>query len=310
MAARPVIIDCDPGHDDAIAILLALASPELDVRAITTVAGNQTLPKVTRNTLRLLTAVDRLDVPVAAGCDRPLVQAPIVAPEIHGESGLDGPAMPEPAFDVVPEHAVDLIIRLLRAAERPITLIPTGPLTNIATVLLKAPDVRGKIEQVCLMGGAMAEGNKTPVGEFNIVVDAEAARVVFESGLPLTMIGLDVTHHAQAGDAELQALQAMGRPVADLVAGLVEFFRSTYKGVFDFDGAPIHDAVAVAQVIRPGIVTTRHLNVVVETRAEFCYGQTVVDVRRVTGRPPNCHVGFGIDRAAFMQMMLDAVRTY
>lgn len=310
MSRRPVILDCDPGHDDAIAILLALASPELDVRAITTVHGNQTLPKVTRNALRLLTAIGRTDVPVAAGCERPLVAPPVTAPEIHGESGLDGPELPEPAFDVVPEHAVDLIIRILRESDGRVTLIPTGPLTNIAMVLQKAPDVREKIEHICLMGGAVREGNKTPVAEFNIVADAEAARVVFESGLPLTMIGLDVTHQARVGDAELARLRAMNRPVASLVADLIEFFRGTYQRVFGFDFAPIHDAVAVAQVIRPGIVKTRFLNVVVETRSEFCNGQTVVDLYGVTGRPPNCHVGFELDRDAFMQMVMDAIATY
>ncbi|MCG0239564.1 MAG: nucleoside hydrolase, partial [Firmicutes bacterium] len=166
------------------------------------------------------------------------------------------------------------------------------------------------IEEIVLMGGAIREGNWTPVAEFNILVDPHAARVVFESGVPLTMIGLDVTHQAQVGDAEISALRALGRPVADLVAGLIEFFRGTYKRVFGFDGAPLHDAVAVAQVIRPGIVKTRFLNVVVETRSEFCNGQTVVDLYGVTGRPPNCHVGLELDREAFVAMLLEAIARY
>ncbi|MBE3595751.1 MAG: nucleoside hydrolase [Hydrogenibacillus sp.] len=310
MSRQPVIIDCDPGHDDAIAILLALSHPQLEVKAITTVHGNQTLPKVTDNALRLLTAIGRTDIPVAAGCARPLVAAPVTAPEIHGESGLDGPNMPEPAFRPLDEHAVNTIIRILRTSDRKVTLIPTGPLTNIAAALLKAPDIMTNIEHIYLMGGAIHEGNKTPVAEFNIYVDPHAAKVVFTSGLPITMIGLDVTHQARMGEEEIARLRAMDRPVAHLVADLITFFMGTYRRVFGFDYAPLHDAVAVAQAIAPGIVATRRLHVDVETTSPLTFGQTIVDLYGVTGREPNANVGFRLDRDAFLEMLMAAIATY
>ncbi|MEW6522906.1 MAG: nucleoside hydrolase [Bacillota bacterium] len=304
---RPVIIDCDPGHDDAIALLLAFASP-LDVRAVTVVAGNQTLPKTLSNTLRVLSFAG-IQTEVAAGADRPLVRELVVAPQVHGESGLDGPVLPPPAYGPSPRPAWEVIAHTVRTSPRPVTLIPTGPLTNVALALLLAPDIRANLEGITLMGGAAYEGNWTPAAEFNILVDPEAARIVFDCGVPITMVGLDVTHRAQVYPEDVLRLRGMGRRVATMVAELLEFYGK-YHVKFGFAGSPLHDPCAVAAVLEPGLVTTRHLRVDIETRGEFTTGRTVVDFYGVTQRPPNAHVGLDIDRARFMEMLFAAMRHY
>jgi pyrimidine-specific ribonucleoside hydrolase len=302
--AMPVVMDVDPGHDDALAILLAYARPELDLRAITVVAGNQTLPKTLRNCLQLCTVAGITDVPIAAGAAVPMLRPQEIAPEVHGESGLEGPHLPEAM------HAVDLIARAIRESDRPVTLIPTGPLTNIALFLLKYPELKERIAHICLMGGAITEGNKTPSAEFNIYVDPEAARIVFNAGLPLTMIGLDVTHKALITPAHSRQLRETGGTVATVVADLLDFFTLWHDEVYQMGGAPLHDPCAVAQVIQPGIVTTRHLHVDVEVHGELTAGRTVVDLWKVTGKEPNVHVGVDLDTPAFVAMLLDAVQSY
>jgi pyrimidine-specific ribonucleoside hydrolase len=308
--AMPVVMDVDPGHDDALAILLAYARPEIDLRAITVVAGNQTLPKTLRNCLQLCTVAGITDVPIAAGAGAPMLRPQEIAPEVHGESGLEGPQLPEPTIAPEQTHAVDQIARAIRESDRPVTLIPTGPLTNIALFLLKYPELKERIAHICLMGGAITEGNKTPSAEFNIYVDPEAARIVFNAGLPLTMIGLDVTHKALITPAHSRQLRETGGLVATVVADLLDFFTLWHDEVYQMGGAPLHDPCAVAQVIQPGIVTTRHLNVDVEVHGELTAGRTVVDLWKVTGKEPNVHVGVDLDTPAFVSMLLDAVRSY
>ena len=307
---RKVILDCDPGHDDAIAILLAARSPALDVRAITVVAGNQTLEKTLHNALRVCSFAGIRDIPIAAGMSRPLVRDQIVAGDIHGASGLDGPALGEPTIAPVPTHAVDLIVEEVLAAPGEITLVPTGPLTNIAGALRREPKITGKLQGIVLMGGAIAGGNITPAAEFNIYADPEAAHIVFTSGVALAMIGLDVTHQSIPGPRERERIRRIGNPVAKLVDELLEFFGTSYRDVFGFEGPPIHDAVAVAEAIQPGIVRTQRVNVEIETRGALTYGMTVCDMYGITGRAPNCAVGVELDRARFYDLLVEGLARY
>jgi inosine-uridine nucleoside N-ribohydrolase len=300
----PVILDCDPGHDDAIALLLALASPELELLGVTTVHGNQTLEKTTANAIRVLELVGRGDVPVAAGAERPLVRELDVADHVHGETGLDGPALPPPTRHAIGAGAVDFVVEQLVNSPRPVTLIPTGPLTNIARVL----DATGgeNVERIVLMGGAIAEGNMTPAAEFNVWADPEAADRVLHSGLDVTMIGLDVTHRALLTSAMAGELRDRGG-VGAFVADLVEFFKRYHEETYGWDGAPIHDAVAVAHVIRPGLVETVPRNVEVELESELCRGRTVVDLWRRTERGVNAQVGVDLDVDGFFGLLFERI---
>jgi pyrimidine-specific ribonucleoside hydrolase len=297
----PIVLDCDPGHDDAIALLLALASPELEVRAVTTVAGNQTLDKTTRNALRVLELAGRADIPVAAGADRPLVRELRVAAYVHGETGLDGPDLPEPSTEPQGRHAVELL-----AAETGsgVTLVATGPLTNVALLLALHPETRP--ERIVLMGGAIGEGNVTPAAEFNIWVDPEAAKRVFESGIPLTMVGLDVTHQALATPAHADAMRARGR-VGEAVAELLDFYGRYHREQYGWDGSPIHDAVAVAYVARPELLRVQSCAVAIDNVSELSRGRTVVDLWGRTGREPNADVALGIDAPAFLDLLVERI---
>jgi inosine-uridine nucleoside N-ribohydrolase len=302
----PILVDCDPGHDDAIALLLALASPELDLLGVTTVAGNQTLEKTTANALRVLEFAGRADVPVAAGADRPLARELFVAAYVHGESGLDGPELPEPAGAPVDQHAVDFLAERIAGAGRPVTLVPVGPLTNVALLLARHPDAAENLERIVLMGGAVAEGNVTPAAEFNVYVDPEAAWRVFRSGVAVTMIGLDVTHKALLSVAHAERIRASGR-VGRLVAELYDFFLEYHRRTYGTEGAPIHDAVAVAQVLRPGIVETLHRHVDVDCESQLCRGRTVVDLWGRTGNEPNAEVGVDIDADGFLELLCERI---
>jgi pyrimidine-specific ribonucleoside hydrolase len=301
----PILIDCDPGHDDAIAILLALASPEVELRGVTTVAGNQTLDKTTRNALKILELAGRADIPVAAGADRPLTRTLRTAAHVHGESGLDGPDLPEPSARPVDVDAVDLLAELI---EPGVVLVPTGPLTNVALLLQRHPDVRDRLDRIVWMGGAIAEGNVTPAAEFNAFVDPEAAAAVFASGIDVTMIGLDVTHQALFTPAHAERLRGTGgagRVVAELADFLLEFHRRLYR----FDGAPIHDAVAVAHVIDPTLVETLRCNVAVETQSQHCDGRTVVDRWLVLDAPRNADVGIELESERFLELLVERIAT-
>jgi len=302
--ATPVLIDCDPGHDDAIALLLALASPEVELLGVTTVAGNQTLPKTTANAIRVLEFAGRGDVPVAAGADRPLVREPFVASYVHGETGLDGPDLPPPQSAPVSTHAASFLAEKIRGSERPVTLVPTGPLTNIALMLALHPDARP--ERIVLMGGAIAEGNVTPAAEFNIWCDPEAAARVFGSGIDVTMIGLDVTHKALFTPAHIGRLE--GR-AGELVTELLGFYDRFHREVYNFDGSPIHDAVALAHVLDPNLVQTLERNVEIEIESELCRGRTVVDLWRRTEREANAHVGVEINADGFLDLLIQRLNS-
>jgi pyrimidine-specific ribonucleoside hydrolase len=301
----PIVLDCDPGHDDAIALLLALASPELELLGVTTTYGNQTLEKTTTNALRVLELVGRGDVPVAAGADRPLERELVVAAHVHGESGLDGPALPEASGAPTSDDAVTFIAERLDAAA-PVTIVATGPLTNVARYL--ATHGSSGIDRIVLMGGAIAEGNFTPAAEFNIWCDPEAAAVVFASGLDVTMMGLDVTHQALLGPAGEERLRAAGR-IGSFVADLNVFFTRYHRETYGWEGAPIHDAVAVAHVVRPALIETRHRNVQVELESDLCRGRTVVDVWRRTEHAPNAHVGVRLDADGFFELLVERIAT-
>ena len=302
--STPIVIDCDPGHDDAIAILLALASPEVEVLGITTVAGNQTLDKTTRNALKVLELAGRADIPVAAGADAPLRRKLRVAANVHGESGLDGPSLPEPTTQVVAAHAADVLAELI---EPGVVLVPTGPLTNVALMLERHPDVRNRLERIVWMGGAIAEGNVTPAAEFNAFVDPEAAAAVFESGIPVTMIGLDITHMALFTRAHADRLRdtgAAGRAVAELS----DFFQRFHESRYAFDGSPIHDALAVAHVIDPSLVTTVNCNIAIETASQYCDGRTVVDRWLVLeDAPRNAYAGIDVDADRFLELLVERI---
>ncbi len=300
----PVIIDCDPGHDDAMALLLALAGPELDVAAVTTVAGNQTLDKVTANAIRVLDVAGAFRIPVAAGADRPLVYPARVAAEVHGETGLDGPDLPPPSRAPEGIHAVELMARMLR--QRPHVLVPIGPLTNIALLLAVHPVLADRIERVVLMGGAMDEGNVTPAAEFNVWVDPEAAARVFGSGLDVTMVGLDVTHRALLSAERAEALRPAGRAGA-VVADLHAFYRRHHERLYGNSATPVHDALAVAHLIRPDVLRTEELHVEIDTGTGVCRGRTVVDRRRVTGRAANAHVAVDVDAAGFVDLLCERI---
>jgi pyrimidine-specific ribonucleoside hydrolase len=302
MTPAPILIDCDPGHDDAIALLLALASPELELLGVTTVAGNQTLEKTTANAIRVLDFAGRDDIPVAAGADRPLVREPFVAAYVHGETGLDGPDLPPPQREPLAEHAVDfLAVRTMGA-----TLVAVGPLTNVALLLSRHPEARP--ERIVLMGGSIGLGNVTPAAEFNIWADPEAAAQVFASGIELTMIGLDVTHQALLMTEDAERLRSSGR-TGRMVAELYDFFHGFHRDTYGFGGAPIHDAVALAYVFRPELVQTEHRYVAIECESELTRGRTVVDLWRRTGEEPNADVGVDVDGRAFVELLLDRLPT-
>lgn len=283
---KRILIDCDPGHDDMMAIMLACASAELELAGVTTVAGNQTGEKTYRNALRTLTLIGRTDIPVARGADKPLLRALTVAPEIHGVSGLDGADLPEPGFQGIAESAASVIVRTIMGSHDPLTLVPTGPLTNVALALLEEPKLAGKLERIVLMGGAVADSNISPAAEFNIYVDPEAAKIVFGSGIPIVMVGLDVTNKALLSFTDIDEMASWKGRVSRVVAPLLRFFAQANHDIFGFAGAPLHDALAVAHLLRPEVIKTRRMNVEIETAGEFTRGRTVADVYGISGRPP------------------------
>ncbi len=305
MSATPIILDCDPGHDDAIALLLALGSPEVDLIGVTTVSGNQTIDKTTANAIRVLEFAGRGDVPVHRGAAAPLVREQSAAAHVHGESGLDGPDLPAPTVAERPEHAVEFLAREIRARDGRLTLIPTGPLTNIALLLALHPDARP--ERIVLMGGSIGEGNKTPAAEFNIWADPEAAKRVFASGIDTTMIGLDVTHKALITDEHTERLRAAGR-VGTLVAELMDFYSRFHRSNYpDLTGSPMHDPVAVGHVLQPGLVETKRAWIDVDCNWEQGRGRTNVDWRGRSGNEPNAQVGVDVDADAFAELLIARV---
>jgi pyrimidine-specific ribonucleoside hydrolase len=309
--ALPVILDCDPGHDDAIALILALASPELKVLAVTTSAGNQTPDKTLNNALRILTLLGRDDIPVAAGAPKPLARELIIADNVHGESGLDGPKLPDPAFAPQAMTGIELMAKCLRESPEPVTLVPTGPLTNIALLLAAHPELTPKIARIVLMGGAAGAGNWTPAAEFNIYVDPQAADMVFKSGIPITMCGLDVTHEAQVMDEDIERVRAITNPVAQCVAGLLDFFMIYHRDPkWGFAGAPLHDPCTIAWLLAPELFHGVECRVDIETRGEHTVGMTVVDRYGLTGKPANALVLLGLDRPGFIDLLVTRLRAF
>ena len=309
--ALPVIIDCDPGHDDAIALVLALASPELDVKAVTSSAGNQTPDKTLRNVLRMLTLLKRPDIPVAGGALKPLMRELIIADNVHGESGLDGPALPEPGFAAQSCTAVELMANILRDSVEPVTIVATGPQTNVALLLNSHPELHAKIERIVIMGGAMVLGNWQPAVEFNIYVDPEAAEIVFQSGLPVVMAGLDVTHKAQIHVEDIEHFRRIGNPISTIVAELLDFFLEYHKDEkWGFVGAPLHDPCTIAWLLKPEMFTTVERWVGVETQGKYTQGMTVVDFYNLTGKQPNAKVMLDVDRQAFVDLLAERLAFY
>ena len=303
-----IILDCDPGHDDAIAMLLAWGNPEIELVGVTTVMGNQTIEKVTRNALSVARVAGITGVPFARGAHRPLVREVEVAESIHGESGLDGPALPEPLIELDPRHAVDFIIDTVMAADPgTITLVPTGALTNIAMAVRKEPRIASRVKQVVLMGGGVNVGNWSATSEFNIVIDPEAAHIVFNEKWPLTMVGLDLTHEALATPAVAASIAAVGTGPARFVGELLEFFGHTYREQQGFDHPPVHDPCAVAFVIDPTVMETVRVPLDVELTGSLTLGMTVADFRAPAPADCTTQVARKLDHAKFWALVVDAL---
>lgn len=302
-----IIIDTDPGQDDAVAILLALASPEIEVLGLTCVAGNVPLALTTRNARVVCELAGRPDLPVLAGCDRPMRRALVTAEHVHGKTGLDGADLPEPTMPLHPGHAVDFLIDTLRAEPAgTVTLVPIGPLTNIAIALERAPDIAARIRRIVLMGGACFEvGNITPAAEFNIFVDPEAAALVFGAGIPLVVVPLDVTHKALTTPPRIAAFRALGTRVGDAVAGWTDFFERFDMAKYGSDGAPLHDPCTIAWLLRPELFSGREINVEIETEGRFTAGMTVTDWWRVSGRAPNALFLGDVDADGFYALLTE-----
>jgi len=308
MAARPIIIDCDPGQDDALMLLLALASPdELDVLGITTVAGNVPLELTQRNGRLICEMAGASEALVFAGCSRPLVRELVTAENVHGKSGIDGVDIYEPKLPLQSQHAVDFIVDTLRAADdASITLVPTGPLTNIAAAFVKEPAIIPKIDEIVLMGGGFREGgNVTPAAEFNIYVDPHAAHVVFTCGRPITVMSLDVTHQALTTPARLEAISAVGTDLARTVREMLDFYDRHDMEKYGGDGGPLHDPCTIAFLLRPALFAGKQVYVAVETGSELTMGATVVDYWGVTGRPANANWIHSIDADGFFQLLTE-----
>lgn len=309
MTARPIIIDTDPGQDDAVAMLLALASPELDVLGVTAVAGNVPLELTARNARIVCELAGRPDVPVFAGMPGPLVRELITAEYVHGRSGLDGAELPEPTMPLQPAHAVDWIVETL--LDRPagtVTVCPLGPLTNVASALAREPAIAPRIGEIVMMGGGFFEGgNTTPVAEFNVFVDPEAADTVFSSGVPITVLPLDVTHRALTLPRRLARFQSMGTPVGEAVAGMLGFSERYDVEKYGLEGGPLHDPCVIAYLLAPEIFRGRRCNVRVETESELTMGMTVVDWWEMTGLEPNATWIRDLDAERFFDLLVERI---
>jgi purine nucleosidase len=306
-SARKIIIDTDPGQDDAVAILLALASPELDVLGLTAVAGNVPLPLTQKNSRIICELVGRTDIPVFSGCEEPLSRRLVTAEHVHGKTGLDGPQLADPTMKLQKKHGVDFIIETLRSEPiGTVTLCPLGPLTNIATAFQKAPDIVERVQEIVLMGGAYFQvGNITPAAEFNIYVDPEAADIVLSAGVPLVMMPLDVTHKALTNRGRVEAFRELGNDAGRMVAEWTDFFERFDKEKYGSEGAPLHDPCVIAYLIKPELFSGRYVNVVVETQSELTMGMTVADWWRVTDREPNAMFMGDLDAQGFFALLTE-----
>jgi purine nucleosidase len=308
--ARKLIIDTDPGQDDAVALLVALASPDdFDVLGIVSVAGNVSLPLGTRNALRIVELAGRPDVPVHAGCERPIRRHLITAEHVHGVTGLDGPDLPEPATTIRPQHGVDFIIETLLASQpASVSFAALGPLTNLAMALVKAPGIAGHIEQIVMMGGAYFEvGNITPAAEFNIYVDPEAADVVMRSGIPIVMAPLDLTHGMVTTPERLERFGTLGNVAGKAVYEMLEFYARFDVEKYGSPGGPLHDPCVIAYLLKPELFRGRHINVTIETMSELTMGMTVADYWGITGRPKNVQFLRSGDADGFYDLLYERI---
>lgn len=309
MSRIPILMDCDPGHDDAIAIILALSSEKLNVLGITTACGNQTIEKTTKNARGICEFLGRRDVLIAQGRKAPLLTPVYTAGIAHGESGLDGPKLPEPMVPLAKESAVEFIAKKLEESEEPVVLVPTGPLTNIAVLILCYPHLIPKIDKIVLMGGAIVSGcSGRGAAEFNIMVDPYAADIVYTSGIPIVMMGLDVTNYTTIGFDEKEKFRAAGR-VGTLVADLADFFGRGFE-MIGWCGVPVHDACTIAYLIDPSLFTMKEMHVQIDLTGEYTFGSTVGDYNGVEGKEPNVLAGMSSDRERFVQLLLDACISY
>ena len=309
MEKRKIILDCDVGHDDAVAIIMAAKHPKLELLGVTTVAGNQILEKTTRNTLNVCQHLG-LDTPVYAGMSLPMVREQIIADDIHGETGLDGPVFAPLTKKVEPKHAVNYLIDTIMASSGDITIVPTGPLTNVAMAMRLEPRIVPKIQEIVLMGGGYQMGNVTPAAEFNILVDAEAGHVVFSSGVPVVMMGLDITNQVQCLRSIVARMSAIGNKASALFADMMNFVIKTQNNVFGFDGSPLHDPTCVAWLIDPTCIELKEMYTEVEIRSVKCYGRTICDYFDTTGLKPNSRVAVAIDHDKFWNVVEECLRLY
>ncbi len=313
MSRQHIIIDCDPGQDDAVALFLAMASPdEFEILGITAVAGNVPLALTQRNVRLMCDIAGHGDIPVFAGCDRPMVRELLTAEKVHGKTGIDGIEIVEPRTPLQEQHAVDFIVETLRAAEdESVTLVPTGPLTNIGTVIDRAPDVLPKIRQLVIMGGAMREGgNYSPSAEFNILVDPDAADIVFSCGRPITSMGLDVTHQVLSTRARVERIRQLGNPVAEATAGMLGFFERHDSKKYGVEGAPLHDPCTIAWLLAPELFEGKFCNLSVETQSELTMGHTAIDFWHVTDRPHNVTWIYSVDADGFYDLLTDRLARF
>ena len=312
MAARPIIIDCDPGQDDAVALFLAMSSPEaFDILGITTIAGNVPLALTERNARMMCDIAGRKDLRVFAGCARPMVREPITAEYIHGSTGIDGIDVFEPETPLQKQHAVDFLIETLLRYKVTVTLIPTGPLTNIAMAIEREPAILERIEEIVIMGGAMREGgNRTPSAEFNIMVDPHAADIVLNCGRPITLLGLDVTHKVLSTRERVAKIAALKNPVAEATAGMLSFFHRYDTKKYGSQGTPLHDPCTVAYLLQPDLFKAKLCNVSVETGSELTIGHTAVDFWHVTDRPRNVNWAFDVDADGFYDLLTERVARF
>lgn len=308
---KKIIMDCDPGHDDAIALLLAAHAEDIQILGVTTVAGNSELENTTRNARKILDYAGVTDVEVYAGCSKPMIYPlwRLTGAIIHGEDGLGGPNIPAPVTPIAKEHAVNYIIRTLRESDEKITLVPTGPLTNIAQVLVQAPDVKEKIEKIIIMGGAVNDpGNITSAAEFNIYLDPEAAKIVFQSGCNIYLNTLDISMKAVFLESDIEELRAQGDKISDIVAQLLDFFASTHVEHFGFKACPIHDALCIGALIDENLVQWQHTYLDVATHDPLTRGETVADLWGITDNEPNCYISTKVDRDLFVRMIKEYMK--
>lgn len=311
MKHEKIILDCDPGHDDALALTMAVASEQIELLGVTTSAGNQTPDKTLNNALRMLTLLDAMDIPVAGGNHRPLMRDLKIADYVHGETGLDGADLPEPAFEPVDQPAVELIADILRAQSEPVTLVVTGPMTNIALFLRVHPELENKIKQIVFMGGAVGQGNVQPTTEFNMAVDPEAAKIVINEEIPLVMAGLNVTLKAQICPDDLEKIRKINNRVAQAITGQMEFYGKWYgQEEFRLAGTPVHDPCTIAYLLKPEIFEAQLAYLDVETQGQLTAGETVVDFAGLMNQKSNAKILMGLDRQMFVDLIISLLHQF